>query len=237
MPKRSAKLPIASAGAVTKFEPSEKDWRRIEKAYGPSFSGEVQAAVQSITQTFLDAVAFEEAAPETAQAELKIRSVKAALSKLRQAIVENGPNVSPLASFKGKQMISEQAGLPFLEGSDGLTKFAWTTVLKIEHACNAALEDLAEQREAGGSYRQGAAWQAWVCSLARALEKHGYPIGVRKDANKRRSDSPSAFVSFIAELQKCVPGHLRRSTHSSDALSKAIYEARKAEIAPPLDQA
>ena len=70
-------------------------------------------------------------------------------------------------------------------------------------------------------------WNIWVLMLITIMRDHGLPYQARKDSDKRKQESPSPFVSFISELQKHMPVECRKYTHSLDALSQAIYRARR----------
>ncbi len=75
-------------------------------------------------------------------------------------------------------------------------------------------------------------WELWVCELTTILSNNELPTQVRKDTDKTKAAKPSPFVSFIRELQACLPEKYRRShTERPDfeaniALSAAIIRAR-----------
>ena len=227
MARRKPKLPLASAGRVPDLKISEGDWTRIEKGYGRWLPDQLRSTILEITEEFLSWAEFEHTAPPVAQVENRIAAIKDATRAFVEAILRRPQNVTGLADFKAKQMICEYAQLPFKDGVDGLTRLAWeTAVLKIPKACDAALTDLAEQRQAGGSFSGGTAWDCWVFKLTEAMTVQGLPTAARKDTDKRKSGGPSPFVAFVHELQQCIPDRFRRSTQSRNALAQAIYGAR-----------
>jgi hypothetical protein len=121
-------------------------------------------------------------------------------------------------------------GLPF-EGRDGLQNLALKVWRDISTGCDQALADLGSQENFG--FRRGEIWGLWVRKLTTILSKAELPTQVRKDADKTNAAKPSAFVSFLRELQECIPKDYRRSqAHGPDfepniALSVAIVRARQ----------
>ncbi len=75
-------------------------------------------------------------------------------------------------------------------------------------------------------------WELWVRKLTNILSKNGLPTRVRKDTDKSKTAKPSPFVSFIRELQACLPAKYRRShalrpdVEANVALSTAIVRSR-----------
>ena len=55
------------------------------------------------------------------------------------------------------------------------------------------------------SFEKGEGWNLWVWQLTEIIKKAGLPNGVRKDADKRKSDKPSHFVALTRELQQFLP--------------------------------
>jgi hypothetical protein len=76
-------------------------------------------------------------------------------------------------------------------------------------------------------FRQGAAWNEWVCLLTLIMKEHGLPFEARKDVDKKATSKVSPFVRFVAELQRQLPEEFHQFTHSLDALSQAISRARQ----------
>jgi len=227
MARRKPKLPIASAGRVPDLKISESDWTCIEMGYGRRLPNQLRAIILKITEEFLSRAEFEHTAPDVADAEARIKTIKNATGALRNAILQRPPEVSGVADFKAKQMICEHAHLPFTDGNDGLTRFAWATLLEISLACDAAMADLVQHRQAAGSFREGAAWESWVQKLTEAVKGQGLPTAARKDSDKQSSGTPSPFVAFVYELQQCIPARFCRSTQSRHALAQAISSARQ----------
>jgi len=69
-------------------------------------------------------------------------------------------------------------------------------------------------------------WIQWIGWLTIIAKEHSLPYKARSDSDKRKNKT-SAFVSFVQELQGCIPEQARHSTQSEDALAKAINRARQ----------
>jgi hypothetical protein len=82
-----------------------------------------------------------------------------------------------------------------------------------------------EIRDDDAGYFRGAVWDNWIRWLTIILNEHDLPYGAAKDAATR--DKMSSFVLFVQELQRHVKTDAQRPFQSLDALSQAIYRARK----------
>src|SRR5262249_10082530 len=79
----------------------------------------------------------------------------------------------------------------------------------VSKGCERALAELRSKKDSG--FRRGEMWELWVRKLTAILSKSELPTQVRKDADKTKATRPSPFVSFIRELQVCLPEKYRRS--------------------------
>ncbi len=120
-------------------------------------------------------------------------------------------------------------GLAF-EGRHGLQNLALKLDRDVSKGCDRALVELRAQKDDG--FRRGEMWELWVRKLTAILSKNDLPTRVRKDADKTKTARPSPFVSFIRELQACLPARYRRSHavrsdfEANAALSTAIVRSR-----------
>jgi tetratricopeptide (TPR) repeat protein len=76
-------------------------------------------------------------------------------------------------------------------------------------------------------------WEYWIIALSTLFERHGLPVGARKDVDKMKPGKESKFVLFVAQLQKYCPVKSRHFTDSYDDLAQAIQRVRasyKSEI-------
>jgi VCBS repeat-containing protein len=85
MGKRAPRLPVASAERI-KVTISDRDWRRIESAYGQKLSPEVQRDIHEKTQEFVDRAEFEQNAELASDARDRISIIAKAASSLRSAL-------------------------------------------------------------------------------------------------------------------------------------------------------
>jgi hypothetical protein len=97
-------------------------------------------------------------------------------------------------------------------------------ITSFEIACERALAELSDPNRA--EMREGEAWEKWIHELSAILDESGLPTTARKDSDKQKDCSPSFFVAFVRELQKCVPAACWRR-RSDSALATAIGSARK----------
>ena len=186
----------------------DKDWPKIEEAYGHKLSAANKLEVLRVTASFVRSEPFERAALPSAKAEKRVQSTK---------------------DFVGKFFNDRFSG-----PSDDATTFADVLIdrhfngslrevlLSLLVACNSALAEM----ESSPSHREGAAWDQWIRGLTTILDAAGLPTTASKGRGKSKSDSPSAFVSLVLKLQECVPKEARRHT-TPDGLATAINRARR----------
>ena len=90
-------------------------------------------------------------------------------------------------------------------------------------ACNTSIKQLNDASTS--SFRKGNAWATWISRLTEILKAAKLPVIVRKDGgSKTKSDKQSPFVSFVWELQKCLPAECRHHTQSEAALADALSD-------------
>jgi len=127
------------------------------------------------------------------------------------------------------RLISTHMGLPF-KGRHGLQNLALKLDRDVSKSCERALAELRSQKDSG--FRRGEMWELWVRKLTTILSNKELPTRIRKDSDKTKTAKPSPFVSFIRELQACLPEKYRRSHgqrpdfETNIALSTAIIRAR-----------
>ena len=222
MARVTPKLPFASAGSSPGLKKIfDAEWTRIETAYGRSLPNKLRRKILKITQEYLKEATFERTAPNASQAKDRVKSIKNAVEKLREAVLRRPSNVAREADFYVRQLICKHARFPFQHGRDGLQNLA----LRVSKACNLAMAELEGLEE--GTFRKGDEWDGWIRYLTSLMQERNLPIEARKDTDKQKQ-GPSPFVAFIWELQKCIPAEYRRSTQSPGALAKAIHSARAA---------
>jgi hypothetical protein len=85
MARRVRTLPIASAGRE-KVTISDRDWQRIERAYGQKLSLEVRGDIHEKTQEFVDRAEFEQNAEPVSDARDRISTIIRAAGSLRSAL-------------------------------------------------------------------------------------------------------------------------------------------------------
>lgn len=87
-----------------------------------------------------------------------------------------------------------------------------------------------KEDELGGSYGSFSLteiWEFWIKRITEIMKEANLPYKVRKDTDKQKGETPSAFVILIRELQKSLPAEFRMFIHSDDSLAQAIHRARR----------
>jgi hypothetical protein len=224
--------PNLSFAAVRSRPPlklSKNDWQRIETAYGHSIAAPVRRRIAVATREYLDWAEFEQNAETRAESTERVYAVKKAARAFRQTIFVCPPNIGRQADYHARWLISAHMGLTF-EGRNGLQNLALKLERDISRGCEQALAELKRRKDSG--FRHGETWELWVRKLITILSKDKLPTQVRKDTDKTRAAKPSAFVSFVRELQACLPEQYRRSHalrpdfEANIALSTAIVRSR-----------
>jgi hypothetical protein len=217
VPKRSPKLPFASADGEPDLAISDVDWQRIEGAYGLKLPPDVRTAVLEATLTFRYFEVFERTAEPVADAKAIIDACQKGASEFRRTLLVNAFKSSD-ASVLATYLI--QKNFPrLLDTLGGL-------LTSLGVACKAAIKDLNDA--AKPSHNVGDMWKSWIWRLTQIMRSNKLDWKVRKDTgNKNKSGKESPFTLFVWELQSCLPVECRRYAHSPGGLADAISEARK----------
>jgi hypothetical protein len=164
----------------------------------------------------------------------KLCNLAAAASSLRQAI--SGQPCPDLQNVSLEQIVNglledlkplyfTTALLGLLDAINGLSIYASGSFIKeIERGGDTNPSECFSENEW---------WNLWVHILTRIMIEHGLPYQARKDSDKSKHEVPSAFVSFVFELQKYMPVGCWKYTHSLDALAQAINRARQTKAIKP----
>jgi hypothetical protein len=223
MAQVTPKIPIASVrGGDPKLTITDKDWQRIQVAYGSELSPDLRKEIYEATIRFLQFVPFEQAAQPVLIARQKIKRVFKAATDLQKAILEHPQSDAGDATLYANRLINRYFDDGSITDRDKLG-FLGKLMGPLSTACSFALEHLDNHKNHGR--REGEAWRLWVQNLKSILAAKGLPTEVRKDTDKNRTGNPSPFVAFIHELQACVPETFRRSIQSDGALAQSIYES------------
>jgi hypothetical protein len=225
---RKARIP---AKAKSEIVFTGDDWKRIEKAYGHSIPQEIRDHIVVATEALSLVGTAERNAPALHTLIEKTEKLKDAAQSLLQEV---GHEVKEDAGQTSFETLTESLATAVKEFPYDRLQFLMM-VHSVVKGCNLVLRDW----KTDGGLREGWIWDAWAQSISELMQHHGLPSAARKDLAERKpnqgEDSP--FVRLIAELQKHIPEKLRRHTQSLDALSGAIYRARKSnrwpELLPP----
>ncbi len=228
MPRRTPRINLTSGPTGNFFILSEAERAQIEAAYGHKLSEELWEEILHVTEEFTIYAPTVRGAASLTKTLTKLHKLANTARSLRKDIIPNHVKSENLtlqdiwyAYFRSR---SEPPGddslfellLEFLEIVIALSKLAE------KYATNNGVGGLIKGPDDEGYY-----WDVWICTVTLILEEHGLPYAARKDADKRKRDAPSPFVSFICELQKYIPKQCRKFTHSHDALAQGIHRARK----------
>jgi hypothetical protein len=115
MPRRSRKLPVASADSEHDFSISNADWRRIEMQYGEELPDGVRNAILETTQEFVYWNAFERSAEPVADAVKLIESFKQAAADFSRVILSG----SSVAGAYARHLIEKHFLDPRLSDTAG----------------------------------------------------------------------------------------------------------------------
>jgi hypothetical protein len=233
MGKRAPRLPVASAERI-KVTISDRDWRRIESAYGQKLSPEVQRDIHEKTQEFVDRAEFEQNAELASDARDRISIIAKAASSLRSALNDGDHDADVYARTLIKKHLWKQRDAKKQKEGDAVKKRRRkkddplrgisSDIRVLIFASQDALRELDDAEDQG--FSKGEAWEQWIRRLTSIAKAHNLPGGARKDSDKQSGSHASPFVEFVWGLQQFVPGTHRRA-HSKDALAKAITEARR----------
>ena len=223
MARSTPTIPISTLPSRDpKFSISNNDWQRIESAYGPAVPTDARKQIQRVMLQFLQFVEAEQRARPVSEARKRVERVKKAATEFKTAMFEQ--DIGRDARTYANSLIRLYFNDARVKSGDGPRQLG-TLMTSLIVACNRALRDLNHPNNLG--LKKGEAWEGFVCVLSAILKSHHLPIEVRKDSDKNKTGKPSPFVSFMRELQSCLPDKFRRSEHSDVALTEAIYRARR----------
>jgi hypothetical protein len=191
-------LPFAFvSGGDPEFSLTNKQWKKIERAYGHPLTDDVKQAIVGVTIKYLLFEPFERSADPVSLERKRVVTVRKATKTLYDALATA---TAPTATVYEVVRL-----LPSLAG---------------ECACQlATLDDPSLP-----GHREGECWRDWVLALEGIAEQNKLPFRVRNDTDKDRGE-PSAFVVLVHELQLCMKPEARRYMHSKVGLAKAINRA------------
>jgi hypothetical protein len=222
MGKPVPKLSVASA-VRERLTISDRDWQRIESAYGQELLPEARRAIHEKTQEFVDRAEFEQNAEPVSDAHDRISTILGAASSLRSALDGGNHDADIHACTLIKKHLRKQG--------DAIKKRRWkkddalrvisSDMRLLIFASQDALRELNTTKNEG--FKKGEARKRWSNELTDIVKAHHLRWRVRKDSDKQSRSSP--FVELVWELQRLVPKTHRR--HSRGALAGAVVEARK----------
>jgi hypothetical protein len=215
VPKRSRKLPIVTGPDHVEFTIAEKEWQRIESAYGKKLPPNVRSDVLAKTQSFVLAAILEQRAERAANAEEIIKACKRTARNFQLALLKS--TSSSDAAICSRELIKEN----FQDARWGSSREQLFGAIKnllntFLSACDLSLKELSEPSH----FEEGKAWGWWVFQLRGILNDRGLPVGVSKGSDRRRR--LSQFVVLVKELQLCLPAECTRHRHSDGAMTEAI---------------
>jgi hypothetical protein len=263
MGKRTPRLPVASAGpgdpiasrsantglfrslARPKVAITDRDWQRIEKAYGQKLSLEARRDIHEKTQEYVDRAEFEQNAEPVSDARDRVNAIIEAAGSLRSALDGGDRDADVHARTLIKKHLWKQSDAEKQKEGDAIEmslalalKFARrrrrkkdallrnisSDVRRLIFASVDALKELKDVKDQG--FSKGEAWGRWIVRLTSIAKAHNLPWRVRKDSDKQSGRHASPFVEFVWELQQLVPKTHRRG-HSRGAVAEAIVKARR----------
>jgi hypothetical protein len=225
MPQVTPTIPIASlSGGDPELSISNKDWKRIELAYGHDVPATAREQIYNATLMFLFFVEGEQAARPVSEARKRIERLKKAASVFQKEFHDKPQNIGSDSRIYADYLVDRYLNdLPI--GAPERLRSMELMASSLIAACNRALADLGNRNNQGR--RRGETWGNWVCHVTKIMDAHQLPTEVRKDTDKNKKGKPSPFVTLIRELQARIPDANRRSSHSDMALSEAIARARR----------
>lgn len=196
-------------------------WRQIEKAYGSSLSPTVRADIVRASEAFLFLESFERTPEPLAKVKVILEAHDKAATRFFNELFAGPTAVSDAGIYAHHLIEKNFKTSPMGKNAAGLD--ALLNLLRAFHiACNTSIKQL-NDASASSAFRKGNAWATWISRLTEILKAVKLPVAVRKDGgSKSKRDKQSPFVSFVWELQKCLPAECRRHTQSEAALADAL---------------
>jgi len=195
-------------------------WRQIEKAYGSSLSPTVRADIIRASEAFLFLESFERTPEPLAKVKVILEAHDKAATRFFNELFA-GPSAVSDAGIYAHHLIEKNFKASQLGKDAGLD--ALLNLLRAFHiACNTSIKQLHDASNSS-AFRKGNAWATWISRLTEILKAVKLPVAVRKDGgSKSKTDKQSPFVSFVWQLQKCLPAECQRHTQSEAALADAL---------------
>jgi hypothetical protein len=224
-------LPVSSAEGIT-FDPSDDDWKRIEKAY-PDILEADHETITHIANEYLLRAQFEGNAPFLVDAMAWLETTEKSAKTFWGSTCGEGGSCKDDATFYAQNYVARQIDHPAFKGSDAAKWCELVTILtSVVSAFGIARRDMPKEAAVGFvEFVEGESWVAMIFRLTEWAKSKGLPTSASKGANKSKSGTPSPFVVFIRELQNTFPVELRRHSHSENAIAQAISVARQKDKA------
>lgn len=217
---RRKRLPVSSAGAWSRFEPSESDWTRIASAY-MYISTDDRAQISKLANEYLYWEGFERFAPFLDDAMAWLKKARKAAKAFSESLYEGGDAV-----FYVQHYVASNTGHYLFEPEGPLD---WSGLCSLMTFFRAALVQAETEipKEARVGFVEGQCWEMMVRKLTDYAESQGYPTGASKGVDKAVTRKASEFVALVREIQNTFPPDCRRHTASDAALAEAITVARR----------
>jgi hypothetical protein len=219
MGRPTRKLPISRAvGSFPKFSLTDRDWKKVEIAYGQTLPAAVRLSIVDATNKYLEWEVFERNAGALGPAIDLLKSIKAASNNLRKKLSTTGGD----AGAFGQSVIKEHFhSVHFkMEPYDQLFHALGEVMSSLSIACQVALAEMDDPE--GKVFREGASWDDWIRALTNIAEENDLPTAASKAGNSEAEVGP--FARLIEALQLYLPKEAQR--HANTRLSSAIYSAR-----------
>jgi hypothetical protein len=227
MPRRLPKRPVHAVKAAWP-KITRTQWAAIGKAYERPIRAPVRQAIDNSLREYAALERAESGGVSTGAVDTQLADIREHAKALLAALTAEG-DTALAAHDLIEQAFAVEEPLPesFIHvpgygsfrvcarigfGPDQLRGL----LIVLEHAYD-RLPDLRP-------HQKGDDWDAWVRGLTVICEQHDLPTEVRQDLGRQRRSSP--FVVFVESLQKALPPHLQRHTHSRGALTSAINKTR-----------
>ena len=198
-------------------------WRQIEKEYGASLSPTVRADIIRASEAFLFLENFERMPGPLAKVKVILEAHDKAATRFFNELFAGASAVSDAGIYAHHLIEKNFKASPMGKDAAGLD--ALLSLLRAFHiACNTSIKQL-NDASTSSAFRKGNAWATWISRLTEILKAVKLPVAVRKDGgSESKTDKQSPFVSFVWELQKCLPAECRRHTQSEAALADALSD-------------
>jgi hypothetical protein len=219
--KRSATIPYV-IGPVIGWTPANFDWKKVERAYGKTFTPSQRQRIVEATQTYVAFRSREIDAEPVRVSVARIKRLRRSAESFRKAVEANGSSAELFARQEIKLQFSDD-NLVAPDLFDGLNR----VVVAFIRACERAIANLQLRPGEAEPVRatDGTAWRMWIIEQTTLAGEWKLPVGVRSDTDKNKG-KPSAFVRLISEFQRQLPKELGHERLSDPALAKAINRAR-----------